>query len=24
MNEKKSSKRAIRKDAVLCDEWIIT
>ncbi len=24
VNEKKSSKRAIRKDAVLCDEWIIT
>ena len=22
--KKKSSKRAIRKDAVLCDEWIIT
>ena len=24
VNEKKSSKRGIRKDAVLCDEWIIT
>ena len=24
VNENKSSKRGIRKDAVLCDEWIIT
>ena len=24
MNENKISPRAIRKDAVLCDEWIIT
>ena len=24
MNENKISQRAIRKDAVLCDEWIIT
>ena len=24
VNENKSSKRGIRKDAVLCDEWIVT